>query len=136
MAYLYCKAGLFFWLNVKCVLQKPIGIIALLDEAWYKICPCNFSSLFSFWNYGYNMSLSWFIHHCSMFPKSTHQTFTNKLFQNFRGHPRLEKAKFYETDFTISHYAGKACQTKRHLKTLFIFSLCSWRKWLLLLLMF
>ncbi|KAK2989432.1 hypothetical protein RJ640_018750 [Escallonia rubra] len=44
-----------------------------------------------------------------MFPKSTHETFSNKLFQNFRGHPRLNKEKFSETDFTISHYAGKAC---------------------------
>ncbi|XP_022732055.1 myosin-15-like isoform X4 [Durio zibethinus] len=42
-----------------------------------------------------------------MFPKSTHETFATKLFQNFRGHPRLEKAKFSETDFTVSHYAGK-----------------------------
>ncbi|XP_019195644.1 PREDICTED: myosin-15 isoform X1 [Ipomoea nil] len=56
--------------------KKPIGIIALLDEA-------------------------------CMFPKSTHQTFSNKLFQNFRGHTRLERAKFSETDFTVSHYAGK-----------------------------
>ncbi|KAL6523944.1 hypothetical protein OROMI_031039 [Orobanche minor] len=56
--------------------KKPIGIIALLDEA-------------------------------CMFPKSTHETFSNKLFQNFRSHRRLEKAKFSETDFTISHYAGK-----------------------------
>ncbi|XP_022892708.1 myosin-15 [Olea europaea var. sylvestris] len=56
--------------------KKPIGIIALLDEA-------------------------------CMFPKSTHETFSNKLFQNFRTHPRLEKEKFSETDFTISHYAGK-----------------------------
>ncbi|PPD90210.1 hypothetical protein GOBAR_DD12831 [Gossypium barbadense] len=57
--------------------KKPIGIIALLDEA-------------------------------CMFPRSTHETFSTKLFQNFRGHPRLEKAKFSETDFTVSHYAGKA----------------------------
>lgn len=42
-----------------------------------------------------------------MFPKSTHETFSTKLFQNFRAHPRLEKAKFSETDFTIAHYAGK-----------------------------
>ncbi|KAB5553062.1 hypothetical protein DKX38_010373 [Salix brachista] len=58
--------------------KKPIGIIALLDEA-------------------------------CMFPKSTHETFSTKLFQNFRANPRLEKAKFSETDFTVSHYAGKAC---------------------------
>nr|XP_043620465.1 myosin-15 [Erigeron canadensis] len=56
--------------------KKPIGVIALLDEA-------------------------------CMFPKSTHETFANKLFQNLRAHPRLGKAKFSETDFTISHYAGK-----------------------------
>ncbi|XP_057957772.1 myosin-15 [Malania oleifera] len=56
--------------------KKPIGIIALLDEA-------------------------------CMFPKSTHETFSTKLFQHFRAHQRLEKAKFSETDFTICHYAGK-----------------------------
>ncbi|KAJ8767312.1 hypothetical protein K2173_017356 [Erythroxylum novogranatense] len=56
--------------------KKPIGIIALLDEA-------------------------------CMFPKSTHETFSTKLFQNFRAHSRLGRAKFSETDFTISHYAGK-----------------------------
>ncbi|KAK9273704.1 hypothetical protein L1049_018514 [Liquidambar formosana] len=56
--------------------KKPIGIIALLDEA-------------------------------CMFPKSTHETFSMKLFQNLRAHQRLEKAKFSETDFTMSHYAGK-----------------------------
>ncbi|KAL4332548.1 hypothetical protein GQ457_07G039200 [Hibiscus cannabinus] len=42
-----------------------------------------------------------------MFPKSTHRTLSTKLFQNLRGHLRLEKAKFSETDFTVSHYAGK-----------------------------
>ncbi|OVA09470.1 IQ motif [Macleaya cordata] len=57
--------------------KKPIGIIALLDEA-------------------------------CMFPKSTHATFSTKLFQNFRTHPRLQRTKFEETDFTVSHYAGKA----------------------------
>ncbi|KAL0323692.1 UNVERIFIED_CONTAM: Myosin-15, partial [Sesamum calycinum] len=52
----------------------------------------------------FGSTVSWFV---SMFPKSTHETFSNKLFQNFRSHQRLEKAKFSETDFTISHYAGK-----------------------------
>ncbi|EEC66759.1 hypothetical protein OsI_33135 [Oryza sativa Indica Group] len=56
--------------------KKPIGIIALLDEA-------------------------------CMFPKSTHETFATKMFRNFSSHHRLEKTKFSETDFTISHYAGK-----------------------------
>uniref|UniRef100_A0ACD5YU73 Uncharacterized protein n=1 Tax=Avena sativa TaxID=4498 RepID=A0ACD5YU73_AVESA len=56
--------------------KKPIGIIALLDEA-------------------------------CMFPKSTHASFATKMFRNLSSHPRLEKTKFSETDFTISHYAGK-----------------------------
>uniref|UniRef100_A0A0D9YZ60 Myosin motor domain-containing protein n=1 Tax=Oryza glumipatula TaxID=40148 RepID=A0A0D9YZ60_9ORYZ len=56
--------------------KKPIGIIALLDEA-------------------------------CMFPKSTHETFATKMFRNFSSHHRLEKTKFSETDFVISHYAGK-----------------------------
>ncbi|KAL1219567.1 Myosin-15 [Cardamine amara subsp. amara] len=56
--------------------KKPIGVIALLDEA-------------------------------CMFPRSTHESFSMKLFQNFKFHLRLEKAKFSETDFTLSHYAGK-----------------------------
>ncbi|KEH35883.1 myosin-15 isoform X2 [Medicago truncatula] len=56
--------------------KKPIGIIALLDEA-------------------------------CMFPKSTHETFSTKLFQHFLSHARFGKEKFSETDFTVSHYAGK-----------------------------
>uniref|UniRef100_A0A7N0VDA3 Uncharacterized protein n=2 Tax=Kalanchoe fedtschenkoi TaxID=63787 RepID=A0A7N0VDA3_KALFE len=51
-----------------------------------------------------------------MFPKSTHATFSMKLFQNLQDHPRLEKAKFSETDFMLSHYAGKvAYQTNSFL---------------------
>ena len=50
-----------------------------------------------------------------MFPKSTHQSFSTRLFQIFRAHPRLEKAKFSETDFTMSHYAGKACYMSLHI---------------------
>ncbi|WVZ73418.1 hypothetical protein U9M48_021725 [Paspalum notatum var. saurae] len=39
--------------------------------------------------------------------KSTHETFATKMFRNFSSNARLEKTKFSETDFTISHYAGK-----------------------------
>ncbi|KAL4571155.1 hypothetical protein LXL04_017906 [Taraxacum kok-saghyz] len=39
--------------------------------------------------------------------QKTHETFANKLFQSLRAHPRFGKAKFSETEFTISHYAGK-----------------------------
>ncbi|WZZ79808.1 hypothetical protein YC2023_100380 [Brassica napus] len=57
-------------------LQKPGGIIALLDEA-------------------------------CMFPKSTHETFANKLYQTFKAHKRFIKPKLSRTDFTVAHYAGE-----------------------------
>lgn len=56
--------------------KKPLGIIALLDEA-------------------------------CMFPKATHETFANKLFQTFKNHKRFMKPKLSRTDFIISHYAGE-----------------------------
>nr|XP_023898753.1 myosin-9 [Quercus suber] len=42
-----------------------------------------------------------------MFPKSTHETFANKLYQTFKNHKRFTKPKLSRTDFTISHYAGE-----------------------------
>ncbi|KAK5813719.1 myosin-11 [Gossypium arboreum] len=41
-----------------------------------------------------------------MFPKSTHETFANKLYQTFKNHKRFIKPKLSRTDFTIAHYAG------------------------------
>ncbi|KAF9591251.1 hypothetical protein IFM89_003202 [Coptis chinensis] len=56
--------------------EKPRGIIALLDEA-------------------------------CMFPKSTHETFAQKLYQTFKNNKRFIKPKLSRTDFTISHYVGE-----------------------------
>ncbi|KAB1202882.1 Myosin-11 [Morella rubra] len=42
-----------------------------------------------------------------MFPKSTHETFANKLYQTFKNHKRFVKPKLSRTDFTIAHYAGE-----------------------------
>ncbi|KAK7285902.1 hypothetical protein RJT34_20687 [Clitoria ternatea] len=42
-----------------------------------------------------------------MFPKSTHETFSNKLYQTFKNHKRFIKPKLSRTDFTVSHYAGE-----------------------------
>ncbi|XVE89949.1 hypothetical protein DITRI_Ditri20bG0037300 [Diplodiscus trichospermus] len=42
-----------------------------------------------------------------MFPKSTHETFANKLYQTFKAHKRFVKPKLSRTDFTIAHYAGE-----------------------------
>ncbi|GAB4841689.1 hypothetical protein Ancab_022411 [Ancistrocladus abbreviatus] len=42
-----------------------------------------------------------------MFPKSTHETFSNKLYQTFSKHKRFIKPKLSRTDFTIAHYAGE-----------------------------
>ncbi|KAK4772709.1 hypothetical protein SAY86_014484 [Trapa natans] len=42
-----------------------------------------------------------------MFPKSTHETFAQKLYQTFKNHKRFIKPKLSRTDFTIMHYAGE-----------------------------
>ncbi|KAK6785889.1 hypothetical protein RDI58_014414 [Solanum bulbocastanum] len=42
-----------------------------------------------------------------MFPKSTHETFSQKLYQTFKVHKRFIKPKLSRTDFTIAHYAGE-----------------------------
>ncbi|XP_019443077.1 PREDICTED: myosin-17-like isoform X2 [Lupinus angustifolius] len=42
-----------------------------------------------------------------MFPKSTHETFSQKLYQTFKNNKRFIKPKLSRTSFTISHYAGE-----------------------------
>ncbi|XP_043721670.1 myosin-11-like isoform X2 [Telopea speciosissima] len=42
-----------------------------------------------------------------MFPKSTHETFSQKLYQTFNKHKRFIKPKLSRTDFSIAHYAGE-----------------------------
>ncbi|KAL9399296.1 hypothetical protein Peur_008257 [Populus x canadensis] len=42
-----------------------------------------------------------------MFPKSTHETFAQKLYQTFKNNKRFIKPKLSRTSFTISHYAGE-----------------------------
>ncbi|KAL1189111.1 Myosin-17 [Cardamine amara subsp. amara] len=42
-----------------------------------------------------------------MFPKSTHETFAQKLYQTFKNHKRFIKPKLSRTSFAISHYAGE-----------------------------
>jgi hypothetical protein len=42
----------------------------------------------------------------SMFPKSTHETFSQKLYEKFKNHKRFTKPKLSRTAFMIQHYAG------------------------------
>ncbi|KAH9729480.1 Myosin-16 [Citrus sinensis] len=42
-----------------------------------------------------------------MFPKSTHENFSQKLYQTFKDHKRFIKPKLTRSDFTIVHYAGE-----------------------------
>ncbi|XP_055832955.1 myosin-9-like isoform X1 [Solanum dulcamara] len=42
-----------------------------------------------------------------MFPKSTHETFSQKLYQIFKTNKRFVKPKLSRSDFTIAHYAGE-----------------------------
>ncbi|RLN16860.1 hypothetical protein C2845_PM02G05230 [Panicum miliaceum] len=41
-----------------------------------------------------------------MFPKSTHETFAQKMYQTYKAHKRFSKPKLARTAFTINHYAG------------------------------
>lgn len=41
-----------------------------------------------------------------MFPKSTHETFAQKMYQTYKAHKRFSKPKLSRTGFTINHYAG------------------------------
>ncbi|MBA0569840.1 hypothetical protein Golob_003541 [Gossypium lobatum] len=100
--------------------KKPGGIIALLDEAWYAALVNNswFKMILIYDRLIYlvlyfllffplaNCSCAYF-HQCSMFPKSTHETFAQKLYQTFKNNKRFIKPKLSRTDFTISHYAGE-----------------------------
>lgn len=52
---------------------------------------------------------SWVYLFCSMFPKSTHETFAQKMYQTYKSHKRFSKPKLSRTDFTINHYAGDVC---------------------------
>ncbi|EPS57591.1 hypothetical protein M569_17226, partial [Genlisea aurea] len=49
-----------------------------------------------------------------MFPRSTHETFAEKLYQTFRDHRRFTKPKLSRTGFTISHYAGDVTYQTEH----------------------
>ncbi|KAJ8460564.1 hypothetical protein OPV22_033490 [Ensete ventricosum] len=49
-----------------------------------------------------------------MFPKSTHETFAQKLYQTFKTHKRFIKPKLSRTDFSISHYAGEVLYQSDH----------------------
>ncbi|CAH9073810.1 unnamed protein product [Cuscuta europaea] len=42
-----------------------------------------------------------------MFPKSTHESFSQKLYQTFSGHKNFIKPKLARSEFSIAHYAGE-----------------------------
>ncbi|KAG6426969.1 hypothetical protein SASPL_111208 [Salvia splendens] len=41
-----------------------------------------------------------------MLPRSTHETFAESLYREFKSHKRFSKPKLARSDFTICHYAG------------------------------
>ncbi|KAK3025057.1 hypothetical protein RJ639_044808, partial [Escallonia herrerae] len=49
-----------------------------------------------------------------MFPKSTHETFAQKMYQTYKGNKRFSKPKLARTDFTINHYAGDVTYQADH----------------------
>lgn len=50
-----------------------------------------------------------------MFPKSTHVTFSQKLYQAFKNNKRFIKPKLSRTAFTVSHYAGEVNKINKYL---------------------
>ncbi|CAM0882392.1 unnamed protein product [Alopecurus aequalis] len=49
-----------------------------------------------------------------MFPKSTHETLSQKLYEKFKNHKRFAKPKLSRTAFTIQHYAGDVTYQSDH----------------------
>ncbi|XP_015693143.1 myosin-9-like isoform X2 [Oryza brachyantha] len=49
-----------------------------------------------------------------MFPKCTHESFSQKLYEKFRNHKRFSKPKLSRTAFTIQHYAGEVTYQSDH----------------------
>lgn len=60
---------------------------------------------------------------CSMFPKSTHETFAQKLYQTFKNSKRFTKPKLSRTSFAISHYAGEVKHLSHAYNKFYIFFL-------------
>ncbi|KAH0909322.1 hypothetical protein HID58_032643 [Brassica napus] len=52
-----------------------------------------------------------------MFPRSTHETFSQKLYETFKQNKHFSKPKLARTDFTVCHYAGDVTyQTQQFLE--------------------
>ncbi|KAF9609184.1 hypothetical protein IFM89_013574 [Coptis chinensis] len=49
-----------------------------------------------------------------MFPKSTHETFAQKMYQTYKNHKRFSKPKLAQTAFTVNHYAGDVTYQADH----------------------
>lgn len=73
--------------------------------------------------------LTWSLSAYSMFPKSTHETFAQKLYQTFKDHKRFIKPKLARSDFTIVHYAGEVSLILHHFYASYYLSLCVSPKW-------
>ncbi|CAI0385595.1 unnamed protein product, partial [Linum tenue] len=56
-------------------------------------------------------------------PKSTHETFAQKLYQTFKDHKRFIKPKLARSEFTIVHYAGEVSISYPYLILLVHFSI-------------
>lgn len=108
------------------------NLIFLIIYLWICVCKgvswsCLMSShtiLCTFACYCLLNSLSCACSNFSMFPKSTHETFSTKLYATFKANKRFIKPKLSRTDFIISHYAGEVCI--RHL-LLYLLGSANWR---------
>jgi myosin-5 len=62
---------------------------------------------------------------CSMFPRSTHETFAQKLYTTFKNNKRFAKPKLSRTDFTVVHYAGDVSLLHKRI-CIFLYKKCEY----------
>ena len=91
-------------------------LLSLCSETWWNYCTSWWSLVslnllyciyFCFW---INFSNGFFLVYSlctSMFPKCTHESFSQKLYEKFKNNKRFSKPKLSRTAFTIQHYAGE-----------------------------
>lgn len=102
------KHGMWFFLFLLCL------ILMLTCWSLLLLCVTGCGTLYYviiYILYNFLCSLFLFISKFSMFPKSTHETFAQKLYQTYVKHKRFQKPKLSRTSFTICHYAGDVSRT-------------------------
>lgn len=99
------EASLLFWMRLGMYAFEETNMLPII----YIYIICFKKVKFTKSQNHSTLVIRYFRNYCSMFPRSTHETFATKLYQTFKDHKRFSKPKLARTDFTICHYAGDVC---------------------------